>query len=186
MKKVTVSCKVYYDFSLEVPDDELDDIESYCDSNDPVYQRLCKAFNFEGIDFEECSDKERSFFINRGFVTKIINKAIPSTKKIFEETKMYHPEIYSFKDKYLEGYFLCNKYYDDILPFLANEIVFPKHSDPEMQKRNEELIEQMDGWHTASIHLRRGDYVTQPENEALFGGIATDAYRLLLTVKAVF
>lgn len=52
MKNVTVSCKVYYDFSLEVPDDELDDIESYCDSNDPVYQRLCKAFNFEGIDFE--------------------------------------------------------------------------------------------------------------------------------------
>ena len=107
--------------------------------------RKCELKLFEGIDFEECSDKERSFFINRGFVTKLINKAIPSTKKIFEETKMYHPEIYSFKDKYLEGYFLCNKYYDDILPFLANEIVFPRHSDPEIQKRNEELMEKMDG-----------------------------------------
>ncbi len=138
--------------------------------------RKCELKYFDGIDFEECTDEERSSFTNRSTITKVINKLIPATKKIFEETKMYHPEIYSFKDKYLEGYFLCNKYYDDILPFLQNEIVFPKHTDPDMQKKNEELMQRMDGWHTASIHLRRGDYVTQPENEALYGGIATDAY----------
>ena len=138
--------------------------------------RKCELKYFDGVDFEECTDAERAYFTKRNILTKALNKVFPATCKIFEETEMFHPEIYSFKDKYLEGYFLCNKYYDDILPFIQNEIVFPKHSDSKIQKRNEELMERMDGWHTASIHLRRGDYITEPQNEALFGNIATDAY----------
>ena len=37
--------------------------------------RKCELKLFEGIDFEECSDKERSFFINRG-ITDTINLAV--------------------------------------------------------------------------------------------------------------
>lgn len=143
---------------------------------DILAPRRCELKYFENLSFEECTDAEREKFTNRNLFTKVLNKVIPSTRKTFEETKMYHPEIYTFKDKYLEGYFLCNKYYSDILPLIQNEIVFPKHTDTDIQKRNETLMEKMDGRHTASIHLRRGDYVTEPANEVLYGNIATDAY----------
>lgn len=141
--------------------------------------RQCELKYFKSLPMDVCSKEERDGFVNRNAFTKALNKLIPSTSRIFEESQMYHPEIFDLEDKYLEGFFLCNKYYVDIMPQLQNDFVFPPHSDGEMQKRNEALMDEMvngNGGESACIHLRRGDYVTQQVNVDLFGNIATDAY----------
>jgi len=101
----------------------------------------------------------------------------PDTDKLycFSESKMYHPEVFDFDDKYLQGFFLCQKYYDDIMPELQQLFRFPIHIYTEQQLKNADIINEMEERPSVSVHIRRGDYL-DAENAALFGNIATDGY----------
>ena len=130
---------------------------------------------FTNLPMDICTDEERAAFKDRNVARKIVEKLIPSTAKIFQESCMYHPEIFELKDKYIEGYFACQKYYDDIMDELRNLFIFPTHPDTEINLRNMDLMNEMELRPSVSVHIRRGDYL-DPENAALFGNIATDAY----------
>ncbi len=127
---------------------------------------------FEGLAYEVCTEEEKQILIGRGrFFEKVKGKLFPQTKKIFYETDMYHQEIFSFRDKYLCGYWACEKYYADIMSLLREEIRFPASGD----FRNLEMADRMAKEESVSIHIRRGDYL-DAENEAMFGNICTEAY----------
>lgn len=93
----------------------------------------------------------------------------------FEENGLYHEEVLSMDDKYLVGYWACEKYYADILEVLRRDISFPPAGDNRLQERNEETIRLMEGAQSVSVHIRRGDYLDDV-NKSLFGGICTEAY----------
>ena len=105
------------------------------------------------------------------FWRKVKRKLDPASDPHFFETDMYHPEIFSFSDKYLEGHWACEKYYHDILPLLREKIRFPQSRNPQ----NVRTAERMEAENSVSVHIRRGDYL-DPENAGMFGGICTDAY----------
>ena len=86
---------------------------------------------------------------------------------------MYHAEIFDLDDKYITGYFACQKYYGDIMPGLRKLFVFPKSENAELEKKNSELAKKMDNENSVSVHIRRGDYL-DPSNFAILGNIATD------------
>ncbi len=138
--------------------------------------RACELYYFEDLPMEVATEEELARFQNRSLLDKVKGKILPGTGKIFTETEMYHPEILTFEDKYLDGYFLCQKYYDDIMDQLKEVYKFPAHTDPEMDKRNKEIVAGMEQENSVSLHLRRGDYLTEPENFALYGNISTEAY----------
>lgn len=48
--KVSVCCEVLYNYEIEIPDD-VDDIESYCDSCDPVYREICGTMTDAHLNF---------------------------------------------------------------------------------------------------------------------------------------
>lgn len=52
MKTVNVRARVTYDYQVEVPDDTSIDLESYCDSSDPVYFGMCKLMETKGIEWK--------------------------------------------------------------------------------------------------------------------------------------
>ena len=56
MKTVNVRARITYDYQVEIPDDEEGcapiDLESYCDSSDPVYFGMCKLMETKGIEWE--------------------------------------------------------------------------------------------------------------------------------------
>jgi hypothetical protein len=137
---------------------------------------------FPGLPYVECKSEERDRFLKRsglqtfcGKVLKKLHLRDNANPFIFEESKMYHPEVFELDDRYITGYFACQKYYDDIMGDLQNLFEFPAHSDPELEKKNLELMEKMDKEHSVSVHIRRGDYLS-PENAGVFGNIATDEY----------
>lgn len=94
---------------------------------------------------------------------------------VFEESDLYHEQIFAMEDGYLVGYWACEKYYADILEALREDIRFPAAEDPGLQERNEETIRRMERTQSVSVHIRRGDYLDDA-NRALFGGICTEAY----------
>ena len=56
MKTVNVRARITYDYQVEIPDDEKGsapiDLESYCDSSDPVYFAMCKLMETRGVQWE--------------------------------------------------------------------------------------------------------------------------------------
>ena len=121
------------------------------------------------------SRKKRALLGKGGFFGKVKKKLLPGTDRHFQETGMYHPEIFELDNAYLSGFWACEKYYADILPKLRELIVFPKQETGEAARRNRDLMERMGKESSVSLHIRRGDYL-DPENAAMFGGICTDAY----------
>lgn len=127
---------------------------------------------FENLEYKACTAEEKQQLVGSGSLTdKIKGKIFPGTKKIFHETDMYHPEIFEFRDKYLCGYWACEKYYADIEELLREKIRFPLDGKSE----NLALSEQMDSVESVSVHIRRGDYL-DAENQAMFGDICTEEY----------
>ena len=130
---------------------------------------------FTNIKIPSCTDEERDLYLKQNKIAKVIYKLVPNISPRFVESEMYHPEIFELKNKYIEGYFACQKYYDDIMEELQNIFIFPEHPDRELHLKNVELMNEMEVRDSVSVHIRRGDYL-DPENAALFGNIATDEY----------
>lgn len=137
---------------------------------------------FVGIPYEEASKEELDKLLAQSFMEKVkgkirrkLGKQDSDNKNVFLEKEMYHPEIFEFDNKYIDGYFACQKYYGDIMPQLRELFVFPEHSIPELQQRNMILASKMDKENSVSVHIRRGDYL-DPENFKVLGNIATEEY----------
>lgn len=127
---------------------------------------------FDRLAYETCTREEKERLTGSdGLSGKLRRKLFPSTVHWFHESKMYHPEILSFEDMYLSGYFACEKYYSDILYDLREKIQFPPSGNP----LNPALAQEMGECASVSVHIRRGDYLKE-ENRAMFGNICTDAY----------
>ncbi len=118
---------------------------------------------------------------------KVKRKLGVSAGRFFEETDMYHPEIFGMDDCCLVGYWACEKYYADILDTLRAEITFPRSGNAQLRRRNEETMREMEEGESVSLHIRRGDYLDEA-NRGLFGGICTDTYyeRALAYVRERF
>ena len=137
-----------------------------------VTSRNLELTCFDRLVYETCTREEKERLTGSdGLSGKLRRKLLPSTIHWFHESKMYHPEILSFEDMYLSGYFACEKYYSDILYDLREKIQFP----PSGNSLNPELAQEMRECASVSVHVRRGDYLNE-ENRAMFGNICTDAY----------
>ena len=142
------------------------------DGEAKVTSRNLELAYFDRLVYETCTREEKERLTGSdGLSGKLRRKLLPSTIHWFHESKMYHPEILSFEDMYLSGYFACEKYYSDILYDLREKIQFPPSGNP----LNRELAQEMRECASISVHVRRGDYLNE-ENKAMFGNICTDAY----------
>ncbi|WP_022765796.1 alpha-1,2-fucosyltransferase [Butyrivibrio sp. XPD2006] len=137
---------------------------------------------FEGVDYTECTAEERDSFLKQGMIANVTGKMLKklglrdeANPKVFSEKEMYHPEIFELEDRYIKGYFACQKYYDDIMGELWEKYTFPAHSDPDLHTRNMALVERMEKETSVSVHIRRGDYL-DPSNVEILGNIATEEY----------
>lgn len=127
---------------------------------------------FDDLEYEVCTEEEKQKLTGNGsLLGKVKGKLFPAVGKVFFESDMYHPEIFEFRDKYLCGYWACEKYYADIEGLLREKIRFPMEGKTE----NIKLAEKMEKETSVSVHIRRGDYL-DTENREIFGNICTEEY----------
>ncbi|MCM1038248.1 MAG: alpha-1,2-fucosyltransferase [Ruminococcus sp.] len=135
----------------------------------------------QGITYQSASEEEIRGLLGRlweedeSFVSKLKRKLYPAGNPVFTESDMYHENIFSFRNKYLVGYWACEKYYADILGRLRKDIRFPQSVDEGLQHKNEQIMEEMAHTDSVSLHIRRGDYLDDV-NKTLFGNICKDTY----------
>jgi hypothetical protein len=177
---------------------KIDDISAF--KEDRLRQPALSPF---GVTYERPTSKELRTMLDSSPLpwSKFRRKLFGRHKKsYFEEDKLFHPEIFTWDDIYLEGYWQSEKYFEAV----AGEVRTGYDVDRLMQnlgngvkltasetgavvtgtttgetaasgKCIEKYLHDITRTESVSIHIRRGDYLT-PENVALFGGICTEDY----------
>jgi len=77
------------------------------------------------------------------------------------------------KDAYLMGYWQSEKYFSEIAATIRADFTFR----PPLDARNEAMAAEMSGVNSVSLHIRRGDYVTNPRALATHGLCSLEYYR---------
>lgn len=89
-----------------------------------------------------------------------------------EKSCNFDPEILRRDPALFEGYFQTEKYFADIEDEIREAFTFRNFKPSALVQK---YAGQMQGCSSVSVHVRRGDYL-KPENQALFGGICSEAY----------
>ena len=135
-------------------------------------RRILELDFFPKVKYEIATKQEREEILgNRNFFTKSMEKLHLKISPLYLEYQMYDPSIFQMDHKILEGYWACEGYYADRISDLQEQLEFPS----KLSDENEKMKEKMQNCNSISIHIRRGDYLTE-ENQRMFGGICTQAY----------
>jgi len=125
-------------------------------------------------------------------ITKIKESPTPFFEKIsyrlqrfreipyFRKTELFEKKLFSFdenilkvtKNAYLTGYWQSPKYFSEIRTVLLSD--FKLKENPSTENYN--FIDKVSKQESVSIHVRRGDYVTNPETFKFHGVCSLDYY----------
>lgn len=148
-----------------------------------------------GISYERATPKELEQMLDSApdLWSKVRRKLCGRNKKAyFEADKRYKPEIMSWDDIYLEGYWQTEKYFravsgevkkaydvDRLTQYVREKVRentgAGRGHATKQEAQFEKQLAQITSGESVSVHIRRGDYLL-PENQALFGGICTETY----------
>jgi hypothetical protein len=94
--------------------------------------------------------------------------------KYFRERGLeYHPEFESLgANTYLHGYWQSEKYFRHIAPLLRCELTRPEPVD----EVNREFLDEIGSVMSVSLHIRRGDYVSNPKTSKVHGTCSLEYY----------
>ena len=103
-------------------------------------------------------------------------KLNPYPKSLIQEgSHRYHPEIFDHAgDVYLSGYWQTEKYYKGYEKVIRQD--FSRRAGP-ISPKNKLLRHQIEGCTSVSVHVRRGDYVTNAAANAFHGTCDVGYYR---------
>ena len=79
---------------------------------------------------------------------------------------------------YLVGYWQNEQYFKTIENTLRTELAFKNHLD----ERNNIIANQINRTNAVSLHIRRGDYITNSEYQRIFGTCSLDYYNRAIQV----
>ncbi|MFZ1685797.1 MAG: alpha-1,2-fucosyltransferase [Flavobacteriales bacterium] len=95
--------------------------------------------------------------------------------RLLERSKLYDPDFFSQEPPVLlDGYWQCERYFATIATELRQRIFVPR-SEP--SANNQARADLMGRHNAASIHVRRGDYVTNSEAARYHGVCPPEYYR---------
>lgn len=127
----------------------------------------------EGLEYEVCTKKERTLFLDSSMKLKdrVRRKLTGRKSRVVNEKGDYMPEILEMDAVYLYGFWGCERYYSDIIGLLQQKIRFPKSINP----ANCEAVTEMERTNSVSVHIRRMDYLAVADGKR-YMGICTDDY----------
>jgi len=94
-------------------------------------------------------------------------------KWIRENGHQFHPEILELKGDYLlDGYWQTEKYFKKYRNLILEDFVFPKKTS----QKNRNIIKKITNSQAVSLHVRRGDYVSNKLTNAYHGAVSLNYY----------
>ncbi len=99
----------------------------------------------------------------------------------FENYYTFDPSIFRIdKNVYLEGYWQSEKYFIDIENIIRNDFTLKR----DLIQPNASILERIKKTDSVNIHIRRGDYVTNPVTNQVHGTCSLDYYHKAIDLIA--
>lgn len=96
-----------------------------------------------------------------------------------EKNPNFHDEILSLPDNvYIDGYWQSAKYFSEIADIIRKEFSFVNPPSA----INQELLEEIEVCNSVSVHIRRGDYISNPVTMKFHGALGIDYYMQALNL----
>lgn len=150
---------------------KLDTISFY--ENEKIRQN--ELGKFPDIELDLATEEEIRYYYDksRKLHNRIIGKIWEDKKCIrtFEKLE-YDERVYSLDDVYIQGFWQSEKYFSDIQDIMRKRLEFPKLIDEKNKQYYEQIVSCKN---PVSIHIRRGDYLSEV-NQRIYGNICTMQY----------
>lgn len=141
------------------------------------------ALNHFHIQAEIAAPEEIKRYYRRTFLQApgIIMDYITASKRglrrpFFHEDEIrlrFDPRVLSLSDDvYVWGHWQCEKYFEDIATELKRD--FTLRTPPD--EANARMMQEIEGKNAVCLHIRRGDYVANPQNHKDLGACSLDYY----------
>ena len=143
---------------------------------------LLDAFNIEGRPIE---GEELEAFLAKGTsgwkltlndlaMKTVGHHPFRNRRKFVERDRNFEPEVLALPDdRYLNGYFQSERYFQDIRGTLLKELSIKM----DMDQKNREMAMRIGENVSVGIHVRRGDYYSNPNAKAVHAVDLSDYYR---------
>lgn len=96
---------------------------------------------------------------------------------IIEPHFHYWPSFHQLtKDSYLQGYWQSEKYFTDVATQIREDFTFKLP----MKNKDAELVLDMNQLNSVSLHVRRGDYVINPQATSVHGLCSIEYYQMAI------
>jgi hypothetical protein len=130
------------------------------------------------------ADLKRFHPLERGKITRTLMRKLPIlySKVIANESgHNFMKEFYSFpKDVYLNGFWQSEYYFEPVEELLRKEFTLKQNLIGE----NLLLADQIDNCNSVSLHVRRGDYISNKEAQEFHGSCSLEYYeKAIATLK---
>lgn len=117
--------------------------------------------------------------IKNKFIKFLYNTIYNKKSHILEDRFDFNENILDLRDNvYLEGYWQTEKYFKDIEDIIRNDFKPAKSLSIETQK----LAKKITGCNSLSVHIRRGDYISNKKFNSIFGTCDLDYYHEALSI----
>ncbi|RYY08114.1 MAG: alpha-1,2-fucosyltransferase [Sphingobacteriaceae bacterium] len=164
---------------LDVSFFEDQDLRSYKLNNFNINAKIASDAEIE--PFRKNINAYQKLHQQTSFYAKVYRNLEPlvfpkHTKNYFKESTWWilEPEIYKTpSDIYIEGYWQHYKYYENLKPLILEELTLKKQLDDNAQNW---LTSIKSDQGSVAVHIRRGDYVSDPGANYLMGVLPVNYY----------
>lgn len=91
-----------------------------------------------------------------------------------KETSKFDPDILKWKEGYYDGYWQTGRYFSDIENSIRKVLLGINNNA--VSYRQNKILEHIKNSESVAVWVRRGDYVTNETNKAIYGNICTEKY----------
>lgn len=140
----------------------------YCSFAEKGVKAKLDISKFNNDSLHNGYELEKIFGLNASYSSKTERGIVKSVSKIlhvlfkhpYKEKQdwqwMYYKEVNEIKFGFLKGYWQSEKYFSGIQDTIREKFTFPVLQDD----RNKVTLEKINNSNSVSVHIRRGDYIT--------------------------
>ncbi len=146
----------------------------------PLQNETPRKYELDKFNIENKIVNPKNYTLKtEGFFSKLYKIGKPSLNYYKEKSFRYDPNFKYIKNNtYLDGYFQSEKYFKNIRPSVMRKFeILDKISD-----KSKDLIGLTKKYDSVSIHVRRGDYVSNKNANEFHGILSQDYYKKAIGV----
>ena len=141
--------------------------------------------HFNIIEHFATTEEIQRYKEKKSFCAAFFGKLLHNSQdyRYYKEKKVcnYDPGVFKLnRNVYLDGYWQTEKYFKGIEHIIKND--FTVKTEPD--EKNRDLLNQIKNCNAVAVHIRRGDYVTNPQTESFHGTCSLNYYRRCVEIIA--